>query len=501
MFVIAVFAGPALAVPAIPAYRVVDDDGMARPGNCGASRAAHPTIQSAVDASASGDAVIVCPGTYVGAVSLPRSIALYGPQDGVDARGRTGPEAVLTAPGAWALTSAASDVMVDGFTFADTDIGIRFTGGSGHTVVNDIFDANVDQGLYEISDGTIPTVIEHNAFTADATNVNSNGLFVGGVTADDISINENSFRDAPSSAMVLGSGTTVVSDVHVTDNDSVDDATFVVISNGTDVSVSGNVVDADAVAGGSLVYIGGSNDGLSVTDNVLGGTPNAAVRVTSVFGSANTNVTLDGNTIADSGYGVRISAGALTGAMAIGDNTFSGNGTAVENAAEAALTVNGNRFTGNTHGVSNLAAAVLDATGNWWGAASGPSDWGTGSGNTVGAEIDFFPWATSSAVTTMRACDGSTAAGVQFTGTSASEVICGSAGNDLIAGGGGADLILGGTGVDKIGAGGGADAVIGEAGGDKLGGGPGFDSIQGRAGVDVCSVNQDGGRVSTCDGG
>src|SRR4051812_5962215 len=45
--------------------RVVDDDGHGTPANCDDPTAAFATVRGAMAASASGDTVLVCPGTYV----------------------------------------------------------------------------------------------------------------------------------------------------------------------------------------------------------------------------------------------------------------------------------------------------------------------------------------------------------------------------------------------------------------------------------------------------
>ena len=56
---------------ATAATRAVDDDGQATPRDCAAATPASPTIQGAVDASAAGDTIVVCPGTYVEQVTVP----------------------------------------------------------------------------------------------------------------------------------------------------------------------------------------------------------------------------------------------------------------------------------------------------------------------------------------------------------------------------------------------------------------------------------------------
>ena len=51
--------------------RAVDDDAQATARDCNARTPASPTIQGAVNASAPGDTIIVCPGTYVEQVTVP----------------------------------------------------------------------------------------------------------------------------------------------------------------------------------------------------------------------------------------------------------------------------------------------------------------------------------------------------------------------------------------------------------------------------------------------
>ena len=50
--------------------RWVDDDGKAGASSCSGTKTAYKKIQSAVTASGAGDTVKVCPGTYVGHVTI-----------------------------------------------------------------------------------------------------------------------------------------------------------------------------------------------------------------------------------------------------------------------------------------------------------------------------------------------------------------------------------------------------------------------------------------------
>jgi parallel beta-helix repeat protein len=72
---IAALAAGAIGAPAAAAgaTRVVDNDGTGSATDCDASAPAFRTVQKAVNAADAGDTVLVCPGTYVGRVVIPKS--------------------------------------------------------------------------------------------------------------------------------------------------------------------------------------------------------------------------------------------------------------------------------------------------------------------------------------------------------------------------------------------------------------------------------------------
>ena len=79
--------------------------------------------------------------------------------------------------------------------------------------------------------------------------------------------------------------------------------------------------------------------------------------------------------------------------------TFRRNGTAIITSNKALPVVRNNDFLSNNFGVRNNDATVtLDATSNYWGAATGPSGAGPGTGDAVSANVNFTPFLTSSAV-------------------------------------------------------------------------------------------------------
>jgi hypothetical protein len=74
-----------VAAPAAAAGRIrwVDDDGHAGPGSCSGPRSVTRHIQTAVDASGTGDTIVVCSGTYRGKVLIAgkNRLTVYGPSD------------------------------------------------------------------------------------------------------------------------------------------------------------------------------------------------------------------------------------------------------------------------------------------------------------------------------------------------------------------------------------------------------------------------------------
>jgi hypothetical protein len=83
---------PAGGAAASSQTRWVDDDGRAGPGGCGSTRTAARHIQTAVNASGPGDAVVVCPGTYV------EQVRIRGDRDGLTLRAAESFAAQIKSP-------------------------------------------------------------------------------------------------------------------------------------------------------------------------------------------------------------------------------------------------------------------------------------------------------------------------------------------------------------------------------------------------------------------
>lgn len=141
----------------------------------------------------------------------------------------------------------------------------------------------------------------------------------------------------------------------------------------------------------------------------------------------------------------------------------------------------------NAGGLVNQSTSVLTATNDYWGDPTGPSVWSFGSGTSVSADVNFFPWYTDSGLTTLETC----ATGATETTTADDVVLCAKAGvNALLANNGtGHVLLIGNKNNDQLnGSGAGGETwIIGGVGGTNTingkatSGGTGFIQERGNA--------------------
>ncbi len=205
-----------------------------------------------------------------------------------------------------------------------------------------------------------------------------------------------------------------------------------------------------------------ATDGVTISNNNItqsgGSQPQQGILITDNRGdqSTNTNTVVDNNEITDFDHGIAISTqdtntGGISGASItantldnnvigvkfsdfgdtgetlnadISDNDINSNqdgvrvlddtaGPAGVNPSGVAtldsVTVNDNDLSGNSNsGVTNDGTGdTLDATDNWWGASSGPSGDSSGTGTSVSGDVDFTPFYTDSARTSLSKSVGS----------------------------------------------------------------------------------------------
>lgn len=142
------------------------------------------------------------------------------------------------------------------------------------------------------------------------------------------------------------------------------------------------------------------------------------------------------------------------------------------------LSATGDSFgASNANGVLNQTTSVLTATGDWWGDTTGPSDWSFGSGSTVSADVNFFPWATNTTFTSLEPCT----TGTTVTATGNDQVLCATAGisNAFLSNASNFDvLLIGNKGNDQL-------VGTSDPSGETwiIGGSPGSNVINGKNGI------------------
>ena len=96
------------------------------------------------------------------------------------------------------------------------------------------------------------------------------------------------------------------------------------------------------------------------------------------------DVTINGNTITNNDDGIKTNADASEG--------WSQN-----------VAVHSNSIIGNSeYGIDNTEnTGTVDATNNWWGDASGPGEVGLGTGDKVSNNVDYDPWYTDAAMSSL----------------------------------------------------------------------------------------------------
>jgi parallel beta-helix repeat protein len=270
---------------------------------------AFQTIQKGIDTVAAGGTVVVAAGTYAGA-SIAKTVSLQGAQQGVDARGRSGSESVISVAASttgFALSGASNNTTIDGFRFtaATTGSGNGIGTAAGTTgtigILNNIF-ADLVRGV-DATLGTPALTISQNHFS--------------GITGT---------LSVPGRAMSLGS-----------------------TGNGSAATVSDNLIDGTGIRFG--IVLSGGTGGSQITGNAL--TPAAGA----------------------TSLGISIGSSVTTAGTRINRNAIAGN---------------------SLGGISSFSSTTIDATCNWWGAASGPSGKGPGTGDSIPTTspgpVTFQPW-------------------------------------------------------------------------------------------------------------
>lgn len=475
----------AAPVAAVAATLVVDGDSAGSAADCDAATAAYTTIQSAVDAAASGDTVFVCPGTYDEQVVIDgMDLTLQGAGKNVTTirpSASTILSTLYTYPAGtfWPGTVMASIVLVtnsdstvrsievDGVNVTTVPAGAaRVAGilyGEAGGVINDVRVTTMVVDGYTTRSYGIDLSAAGAARTVEVKNSKVTDWSRNGIQAQGGSLNANIHSNTltgPGDTLnpsAVPNGILFIKEVDGSASFNIIRALHTTATT----SRSAGVLFYDPLTAGILVL---GNNIYDVDDGVLlGHNSNDVIVTNNYLHGNNVGVHLEdgtnGNTITNNRITGSSIAGVRFGGAADPDpdpDSPPGLGNVVHL----------NAIWGNTLGVANWDTQVIDADSNWWGNISGPSGDGYGAGDSVTANVIYEPW-----------CFNSQCSRFATGGTDGSEELLGTAGNDIIFGFGGADTIRGFAGNDTLYGGAGPDMLFGGAGNDTCFGGPGSDSL------------------------
>jgi hypothetical protein len=240
------------------------------------------TIQSAVDAAASGDTVLVSSGSFSGDVQISKELTLQGANEGVVGFATRDDESQIDG----GIRIAAANVVVDGFkvndVFAGSNPSAINVAASDVFILNTIVDsAAPSQSAIEVQAGP------HNNLTATGNKLVSNyrGFYLNPASGHTISNN------LIASNAAVGIGSDGQSNLTVTENVFTDNVLegigLSAVGSGVSITENNFTGNTDAIAhyggeslDGTLNYWGGStpaNSGPFSPNNVNGGTSSELV--------------------------------------------------------------------------------------------------------------------------------------------------------------------------------------------------------------------------------
>ena len=314
--------------------------------------ATYTTINAAVAAASAGDTIKVCAGNYPEQVNVNKELTFLGAQSGKDGRkGRNNPakESVVANPSGadFALMSAADNVTIDGFTLSgidsnSTNYGISaFQGTSGLVVTNNVITGNCEGINFQNPNASMPSVIRHNAFisnTAGSVALGPNcgtGVFISNGPANNTSISENSFTGHNTQQTAINfagdpNPSNPSQGLSVTNNDSVDDSTFVVATNSEGAEISHNTISVPTPSAdqGTAILDYGSNVDLSISDNQIDGGSRAGtsgINVRVLTGTPSVNTIVKNNKVDNRYNGIRLTGDSGANPPGATGATVSGN--------------------------------------------------------------------------------------------------------------------------------------------------------------------------------
>jgi hypothetical protein len=331
------------------------------------------TIQFTVNKASSGDTINVAAALYPepapGPLTVNKKLALRGARNGVDARGRVGPESIVTDSQGTYIT--ANNVAFDGFTVenstnsAFTGYGIAMGAGtSGTQVLNNIIQDNI-AGIGLANSGASQVLIEHNQIQNNNQPGGASGTgiytdqFVSGGAVKNVLIDENAFvGNADAGIDVSNTALPGVSFLDVSTNSFDLNGRAVVLFNTHMSTVHDNSVTNSTFGGSAAIRLFDNNSDLSILNNDLSTGAGHAIRLSflGAVGGPSSGVVIHENNIGT-----------------VGSASFALDGLLVDFGSHV---------------------GTLDAECNWWGSSTGPTNMNNpgGTGEEVVGDADFTPW-------------------------------------------------------------------------------------------------------------
>lgn len=349
--------------------------------------ATYPTISAAVAVASSGDTIRVCAGTYNENVSVTKPLTFRGAQAGKDARqGRTDPSKesiVNNASGDFSLTSTANHVTIDGFTIsgavATGHYGIEGgQGSSGLVAINDIISGNREGIQYQNPNGSMPSQINHdnfinNSIAGDNSGESGTGVFIVNGPANNTTITENDFTGDSQTAINFAGNpnfTDHSNNLQVTNNLSVNDATFVVATNSQNSKVANNTISVTSGSNGTAILDFGCNVNLSINNNMISGgaaTGTSGINVRDLCGTPSVKTMVVNNHVANRYNGIRLTDDE-SGATVMGNQVMGSSNDGILD-----QTGSSNTFQNNQLATSAVHDCEDDTTGS--GTAGTANQW------------------------------------------------------------------------------------------------------------------------------
>jgi uncharacterized repeat protein (TIGR01451 family) len=367
----------------------------------------YATIQGAVNAASPGDTIVIAAGTYSENILISKRLVLQGAGSG-----NTASDTIITSAAASTpviTMNAGGDNSGSRFVFQNLRVtgatGSASHAGSGITLQPGVLGFITFDNVSVVGNSGNGIDIDLFALLNDIIIRNSNLSQNGG----------SGFRAPASCAGVAG---LEIADSHLDGNSeggltaysaaltnwnihgsTFDDNAGPVASYG--MYIEGHTVtglnidcsefnrnkDATNAASAGLVLSPAANgdiySNITITHSRFNNNPNYGLILQMFDGSLVQNIALDCDDFKANGWGiVAVSYDTLLNGVATG------------------FTVHNSNIAGNTNaGIDNASPSLIDATSNWWGAASGPSGIGAGTGDAIinegSGSVLFTPFRTT----------------------------------------------------------------------------------------------------------